>query len=113
MPIYPPAGGGAEILKCFKITKKLVFSSEFGLTSKSTERLVEMVEALGGDIYLSGPMGRSYLDLSMFKEKGIQVEFQEFKHPTYLQRYEGFIPNMSSIDILFNLGGIPKEQEVI
>jgi len=88
----------------FNIKTKLVFSSEFGFTSKSTQKLVDLVETLGGDVYLSGPKGKDYLDISLFEKKGIRVEFQDFKHPVYKQRYEGFIPNMSAIDALFNTG---------
>jgi hypothetical protein len=92
----------------FEIKTKLVFSSELGLSSKSTERLVDMVELLGGDTYISGPAGRNYLDISLFTNKDIIVQFQDFNHPIYKQRYEGFIPNMSAIDGLFNIGKIPK-----
>jgi len=95
--------------KAFDIEAGIVFSSELGFTSKSTERLVEIVEALGGDVYLSGPKGRDYLNVSLFEKKGIKVEFQDFKHPVYKQRYEGFIPNMAAIDALFNTGGFPNE----
>ena len=101
------------LMDAFDIKTKIIFSSELGFTSKSTERLVEIVEALGGNTYLSGQMGKHYLDLSLFENQGIELIFQNFKHPLYKQRYEGFIPNMSSIDILFNVGGIPKELEVI
>lgn len=94
--------------KGFDIDVEIVFSSKLRFTSKSTERLVEIVEALGGDVYLSGPKGGDYLDVSLFEKKGIKVEFQDFKHPVYKQRYEGFIPNMSAIDALFNIGKIPK-----
>lgn len=90
--------------RAFKLNTKLIFSSELGFNSKSTERLVEMVEAVGGDIYLSGPSGRDYLDTSLFAYKKIKVEFQDFKHPVYKQQYDGFIPNMSAIDALFNVG---------
>jgi len=92
----------------FGIDVKIVFSGELSFTSKSTERLVEIVEALGGDVYLSGPKGRDYLDVSLFEKKGIKVEFQDFKHPVYRQRYEGFEPNMAAIDALFNVGKIPE-----
>lgn len=92
------------LMDAFNIKRKLVFSSELGFTSKSTKRLAEIVEAVGGDTYLSGTMGRDYLDTSLFEEKNIKVEFQDFKHPEYCQRYEGFIPNMSAIDALFNTG---------
>ena len=94
--------------KAFNIDVKIVFSSEFGFTSKSTERLVEIVEALGGDIYLSGTKGRDYLDVSLFKNRGIKVDFQDFNHPIYKQHYAGFVPNMSAIDALFNIGRIPE-----
>lgn len=97
------------ILKdAFDIRTKISFASELGFTSKSTERLVDITEALRGDTYLSGPAGRDYLDVSLFNRRGINVEFQDFKHPAYKQRYEGFIPNMSAIDALFNIGEIPK-----
>jgi len=94
--------------KALDIDVKIVFSSDLGFTSKSTERLVEIVEALGGDVYLSGLKGRDYLYVSMFEKKGIKVEFQEFKHPVYKQRYEGFVPNMAAIDALFNVGKMPE-----
>ena len=92
----------------FDINTKIVFSSELGFISKSTERVVEIVEALSGDVYLSGPRGRDYLDVSLFEKKGIKVKFQDFRHPVYKQRYEDFIPNMSTIDALFNVGKMPK-----
>ena len=94
--------------RAFDIDVKMVFSSELGFTSKSTERLVEIVEVLGGDVYLSGPKGHDYLDMTLFEKKGIKVEFQDFKHPVYKQRYEGFEPNMAAIDALFNVGEMPK-----
>jgi hypothetical protein len=97
-------------MKKFDINVELMLSSEFWFTSKSTERLVEIVEALGGDIYLSGAKGRDYMDMSLFEKKGVMVEFQDFTHPVYKQRYEGFVPNMSAIDTLFNVGKILESE---
>jgi hypothetical protein len=94
--------------EAFNVKTKIIFASELGFTSRSTERLVDITEALGGDVYLSGPAGRDYLDVSLFESRGVSVDFQDFKHPVYKQRYDGFIPNMSAIDALFNVGGIPK-----
>jgi len=96
------------LMKAFEIDVKIVFSSSLGFTSKSTERLLEITEALGGDTYLSGPKGRDYMEVSLFEKRGIKVEFQDFKHPVYKQRYEGFIPNMAAIDALFNVGKMPE-----
>ena len=94
--------------KGFGIDAKMMFSSELSFTSKSTERLVEIVEALSGDVYLSGSKGHDYLDMTLFELKGIKVEFQDFTHPVYKQRYERFEPNMAAIDALFNVGEIPE-----
>ena len=96
------------LIKAFDINVELIYSSDFGFTSKSTERLVEIVAALDGDVYLSGPKGKDYLDVALFEKKGIRVEFQEFRHPVYKQRYEGFVPNMAAIDALFNVGTMPE-----
>jgi len=41
--------------------------------------------------------------VSLFEKKGLKAKFQEFKHPVYKQRYEGFVPNMAAMDALFNL----------
>ncbi len=90
----------------FDIKTKITFASELGFVSRSTERLVDITEALGGDVYLSGPAGRDYLDVSFFGSRGISVEFQDFKHPIYKQQYDGFISNMSAIDALFNVGAV-------
>jgi hypothetical protein len=92
----------------FDTKTKIIFASELGFTSQSTERLADITEALGGDVYLSGTVGRDYLDVSLFESRGINVEFQDFIHPVYKQRYDGFILNMSAIDALFNVGKIPK-----
>ena len=92
----------------FSIKTKIIFASELGFTSRSTERLVDITEALGGDVYLSGPAGRNYLEVSLFENRGISVKFQDFVHPIYKQRYDGFIPNMSAIDALFNIGTMPE-----
>jgi len=94
------------LMKAFDMDKKIVYSSSFGFKSKRTQRIIDTVRAVGGDIYLSGPGGHNYLDTSLFTD--IKVEFQDFKHPIYPQCYPGFIPEMSAIDALFNVGEMPE-----
>lgn len=95
------------LIKAFDLKIKLAFSSDYNLASKRTERIVDTVRAVGGDTYLSGPAGKDYMDLSLFTD--IELRFQDFKHPEYPQCYEGFVPNMSAIDALFNVGKLPLE----
>jgi hypothetical protein len=56
-------------------------------------------------------MARDYLSAEDFSQRGIILEYQEYDHPRYLQRYPGFVPNLSLIDLLFNVGD--KSLEVI
>lgn len=44
-----------------------------------SDRLAMMVAELGGDVYLSGPSGRNYLDETPFQERGITVDYWEHR----------------------------------
>lgn len=47
----------------------------------ATERLVELCQRHGADVYLSGPSGRKYLDMAAFDAAGIRVEWQDAVEP--------------------------------
>ena len=96
------------LLKAFDIDVEIIYASNFGFKSTKTQKIVDLVNAVGGDIYISGSGGKNYLDLSIIED--FEVIFQDFKHPVYPQRYPGFEPNMAAIDALFNLGGLPESQ---
>ena len=59
--------------------------------------------------YLSGPSGKDYLETDKFAKENIQLEYFPFKHPEYKQRYPGFVPNLSSLDLLLNMGEEAKK----
>jgi hypothetical protein len=92
------------LVSSFSIKTKIAFSSEFEIKSKSSQKVLDLVKAVHGDTYVSGPGGRDYLDVTLFEKEGLKVSFQDFHHPIYKQRFPGFFSNMSAIDILFNLG---------
>lgn len=96
------------LLKCFDINTKIVFASDFKSDARSSIKIVEMINEIGGDTYLSGFGGKNYLDLSQFGD--IKVEFQDYKHPIYKQCYDGFEANMAAIDALFNVGKLPETE---
>ena len=50
------------------------------------------------------PQGRNYVDVNKFNNEKKYIYFQEYNHPTYSQRFDGFISNLSVIDLLFNCG---------
>jgi len=83
---------------------RFVRSSEFNVGGKKTDRLINIVEAVGADAYISGPAAKSYIEIEKFRGENIDLYWFEFNHPTYTQLYGGFIPHLSVIDLMFNVG---------
>jgi hypothetical protein len=94
-----------EAIRCqLGISTRLELASELGSEGRGSELLLELVRAVDGDVYLSGPSGRDYLDLAIFEADGIKVRFQQFDHPVYPQLYGDFVLGLSIIDLLMNVG---------
>lgn len=101
----------------FNIKTQIILASQLNLKpehyekSDASEDIARLCEALNADIYLSGPGGKTYLNLEPFEERNIQVKFQDYQHPIYRQHLPGFLPYMASIDALFCTGQMPEAQE--
>ena len=86
------------------ITTKTIKSSELNIKSTGSEKLLEICKKISSDTYLSGELGKNYLDEKIFKQSKINIIYEKFQHPTYNQLGNTFQPNMSIIDLLFNEG---------
>jgi hypothetical protein len=87
------------------IATKIVRASELGIYERGgTAVLLRICRALGAGAYLSGRHGRDYLDESPFAADGIAVRYQDFRDPVYPQLWGAFVPQLSAVDLLFNLG---------
>jgi len=92
------------IIKCLELNTQTTFSSELKIEKKGSDRILDICKKLNADIYLSGALGTDYLNLDDFTKNDITVLFQNFHQPVYKQCFEPFIPNMTTIDLLFNEG---------
>lgn len=92
-----------------EINTKTIRSSELNIDATSSEKLLQICKRLNADTYLSGIMGREYIDEKIFAENGIKIIFENFVHPQYDQIHGNFIPNMAIIDLLFNEGDKSKK----
>lgn len=89
-----------------KIETQFVRSSALDVVGSKDIYLAELCEHFGKDQYLSPVGSKGYLDESTaFAEHGIEIQYLEFTHPTYPQRYGRFIDHLSAIDAVFNVGG--------
>lgn len=113
--IYGYAGNSISEFNISTITKlvgilwiktKLTLLSEISpkLETKSTEALIEICHLIWADVYISWAGGKWYLAPELFEKAGIKLEFQHFEHPLYPQLWWDFLPYMSIIDYLMNVG---------
>ena len=84
-----------------RITSDLAYPRE----GTKSERVLSMVRATGANRYLSGPSAQVYLDESIFKAAGVEVEWMEYRnYNTYPQLHGEFVHAVSTLDVLFNTG---------
>ena len=99
------------LLQSLGIRTRILFSSQIGMQGSKDVLILNLCQAVGATHYLSGPFGRQYLHEPLFADAGIEVIYHDYQHPCYPQRYPGFEPNMSVVDLLFNHG--EKSREIL
>ena len=92
------------IMRFLNIEKPLVLSSSMSASGKKSELIVAQCKEVGANVQLGGNGCKDYIDKKRFEQEGIQLVFQEFKHPKYVQTCAGFVSNLSVVDFLFCTG---------
>jgi hypothetical protein len=59
---------------------------------------------LGATRLYDGQAAKEFIDAEYFADAGIEAEFQDYRHPVYDQGGEGFIPQLSAIDLIAQCG---------
>jgi hypothetical protein len=76
----------------------------FVLEGKGESRLLCLLQQIGATHYLSGPAGKNYLSYEHFDKAGVTLEYMKYpNYKEYEQLTTTFTPNVSIIDLLFNL----------
>ncbi len=87
------------------VTTKIIYSNDLNLNGDKNERLIDAVKKCEGTIYLSGPAAKSYLNVNLFQQNDIQVEWMDYSnYPIYHQLFSPFVHGVSILDLIFNLG---------
>jgi hypothetical protein len=86
-------------------TAPLILASDLPVQQDDpTQRLIDICQHLQGDAYLSGAEGRNYLQTDIFRRAGLDLFFQEVSPPVYPQLHGEFMPYLSALDVLLNIG---------
>ncbi len=87
------------------ITTPLVLSGEMGLEGVAKdEKIAQLCHRLEATHYLSGTGARKYNREEVFSQYGVKLEYADYVHPVYSQGYGAFLPGLSALDALFNMG---------
>jgi hypothetical protein len=113
-PVYAQSGGRrlvevtteliGEIVKRLEIPTRLVALSDLDCEGSGSRLMLNLTRAVGGEVYLSGTTGRTYLEPDMFAEAGVELRYHEFVPFEYPQLHGSFVPGLSCLDYLANVG---------
>lgn len=92
------------ILDELGIKTKILRQSEISTESKKQELILDLCKRQKADVFIFGELGSNYADRKLFKSQGIEIVFQKFHHQNYSQLWGDFLPNLSCLDCLLNIG---------
>lgn len=85
---------------------RIVRASTLDQAGDNTDRLTQLVRQVGGNVHLTSTFGseRRYVEWERMQAAGVGIRSQVFEHPVYEQLWEGFVPNLAVLDMLYNCG---------
>lgn len=98
--------GIRELVRAMGLTHgEVLRSSELDAPGHGTDLLISITKAARGSAYLCGGGASAYQEDEKFAVAGIELVYQDFKHPTYPQaNTQQFVPGLSTVDALMNCG---------
>jgi hypothetical protein len=97
-----------HISKEMGLERQIFLSSQLGDSHDDRiGRLIKLIKTMEGNRFYEPAGGLRYLkdkEKEVFEQSGITLDFQSFNHPVYAQQYGPFLPNLSILDLLFNVG---------
>lgn len=95
----------SKFCEILKITTPLRWSSEFELHPDKTRKLLNICNDLSASVYVSGPAAKDYLDVQLFEDEGVSVEWFDYSgFQEYEQLYPPFDHAVSIVDLICNTG---------
>ena len=74
------------------------------ISDQKDQRVIDICREVGADRYLSGPAAKDYIRSDIWDGCGVELEYIVYDYLPYRQTQEPFLPNMSIVDVLMNMG---------
>lgn len=84
--------------------KRFVDVAHLDVPGSSGDRVLEVVQTVGGTEYVTGHGGWRYLDHERFEKSSVHVRYMNYRRSAYPQQYGEFVPFVSALDLVANCG---------
>lgn len=86
-------------------TTRFLNANELKIGGRSSQRVLDIVKAVKGTVYLTAHGARNYLDHQAFEDSGIEVRYMNYTKKPYPQFHRStFEASVSILDLIANLG---------
>jgi hypothetical protein len=93
------------ICSWLKINTQFYQADDFVLLQGKNEKIISLVQQLGGTHYLTGPAAKNYIIPELFDFNGITLEYMDYSHYLpYDQPWGAFEHGVTILDLLFCCG---------
>ena len=98
----------------FTLDKQCQFmnSKELGVEGRGSNRVLDIITNVGGNIYITGHGAKNYLNHDLFDYSGIQVQYLQYSCKEYPQLRSPFTPYVTALDLIANCGKEGKKMFV-
>jgi hypothetical protein len=84
--------------------KRVIDVQDLGISGASSQRVLDVVAACGGDCYITGRGALNYLDHDAFERAGVKVRYMRYECHPYPQSWGAFTPYVTGLDLVANCG---------
>lgn len=84
--------------------KSIIDVRDLNIGGLSSDRVLDVVSAVGGNVYITGHGARHYLNHTHFEEKGIEVRYMRYEARPYPQSWGAFTPYVTGLDLVAHCG---------
>jgi hypothetical protein len=84
--------------------RQFVDVQSLAIGGSSSQRVLDVVKRLGGDVYVTGHGAARYLDHGLFAREGVAVQYMRYGLSPYPQLHGEFTPYVSALDLVANCG---------
>jgi len=84
--------------------RRFLDAKELAVGGASSQRLLDITLAVGGNTYITGHGARNYLDHELFERAGVSVRYMMYESVAYPQLHGKFTPYVTGLDLIANRG---------